>query len=245
MKAIGRVRALLFVVTALVAMVAVPALASAATIELKCNFDTTNDDNVSAPYVGNGTLSYQNSVRLPSGLYSLKTLRDTYGATFTATLTSDAIGGTQTWSLADLVSPIDVVNVYIIGESFVFTSPEASSGTQYGGSADYLNTAGYIFTQEPLYDDCTSKFRGTSITYPLYQVRASSAITSLLFGNYGGSVGAVLADANLDAGLDMTPSTPTPTPATSVPASSPWSVVALVVVGLALPLALRRRGAAR
>lgn len=241
-KSVYRIRVVLFVAAALAVMAVVPAVASAATFSLAYNFDTTIDDAMSAPYVGTGTLTYQNATRLPSGLYSLKTLRDTYGATFTAAITGASLGGTQTWTLADLVSPIENVNVYIIGESFVFTSPEANSGGPRHGSADFINGAGYHFSEEPLFDDCLSFTRGTSITYAMYFVDTGVSTPMIYFGNYGGSVGAVLSNADLDAGLssEPTPTTPT-TPAASVPASSGWSIAALLVVGLAVPLAGRSR----
>ena len=136
----------------------------AGTYTLTSNFDNTFNDSLVAPYVGTASLSYTNGGVLGDGVYSWSSLVSTYGLTYTASFLNG-----QTFTGADLQTP-GTTNIYIYGDSFVFTSLYADAGGNLSGSADFTNSNNYIFSGEPLYNSTYSQVRGPSINSPMYYV---------------------------------------------------------------------------
>jgi hypothetical protein len=148
--------------------------ASAALITLQTNFDNTFDDALSAPYVGNATLTYTSPSALPDGVYEWNSFT---GLTFSASFPDLGVTFTQT----DLLSTD--VYVAIVGSNFFFANSNSTDNSPQGGSADFSNGT-YILTNEPVNNiTLSSDFRGTSFSYPLYQLLAGS--DTVYMGSYG------------------------------------------------------------
>jgi hypothetical protein len=141
------------------------------------DLDNTFDFSLSSPYVGSMTFSFYAPSPLADGNYALSSFL--YSPTFEANFDNG-----QMFTLADMSSPIENVNVYLSGLSFVFTCNAALDSQ---GSADFRNINGYYLTTEPLFNDGSSRTRG-EILSALYMVQ-EGGLTSYE-GNYG-SLGAI------------------------------------------------------
>jgi hypothetical protein len=150
---------------------------ASAAIILTAKFDNSFDNALTAPFVGNATLSYLAGSPLSDGVYAWNSFS---GLTFSATFPGLPVTFTQ----AHLLSTD--VYVAVVGSNFFFANPNSASNSPFGGSADFSNGS-YIFTNEPIDNvSLTSTFRGTSFTYPLYQIWDAFDATNIFYmGTYG------------------------------------------------------------
>ena len=151
---------------------------------LTANFDSANNNSLSAPYVGTATINYTGT--LPNGPISFSDLVNTYNGTLS--IVFPAGGSAGIWTGADLVSNSNQVQVYVVGSSFLFTSSVSngvSSNTVVNGSADFVNSSSMIFTAEPINNNLFSDYRSSSFTYPMYQILDRPGGNPYYFGDYG------------------------------------------------------------
>ena len=101
-------------------------------------FDDTFDSTLTPPFVGSGTLSFDDN--LPDGSYLLNGLTN-LAISFTF--------GVETFTLADLVGadPLALsVAIFNSGTDFYFDGPPS---TFFGGAADFVNSNGAILSTQP------------------------------------------------------------------------------------------------
>jgi hypothetical protein len=180
----------------------VAASTQAATFTYTTSFDITNDDTLTAPFVGTATLTYNAGTQLADGNYSWATLVNSYGLTFSATFTLPDTT-TQTFTQSDLafndfLSPqggttftsaelLAGVGVQFSNGSFYFTNSTVTTGN-HPGAANFTNAAGYILSTEPVDENSFSGFRNSSFDYALWVLRAPDNTQPYgSIGSYGAS----------------------------------------------------------
>lgn len=152
---------------------------ASAAIILTTQFDNTFDDALTAPFVGNATLSYSAGSPLADGVYAWNSFS---GLSFSASF--PGVGSGVTFNETHLLS--SDVYVAIVGSSFFFANPNSiNNSTPYDGSAVFSNGT-YYLTTEPI-DNSTlsSAFRGTSFSYAMYQVNLVADNSGVDGGSYG------------------------------------------------------------
>jgi hypothetical protein len=130
----------------------------AATFDIK--FNNTFDGTLNGPFVGSGTLSFDGN--LADGTYLLSSLNN---------LAMSFSFDSDTFTDADISNPATSLSLtlYQSGTRFYFDGSE--SNTDYGGSLDFINSAGRYLSIQPNNLDL-------STPYNLYQ-------TDDFFGTYG------------------------------------------------------------
>ena len=110
--------------------------ASAALITLQTNFDTTFDDRLTPPYVGNATLTYTAPSALADGVYGWDSLS---GLTFNAYFPSPGV----TFTNANLSNPTSDISVAIVGSEPEIKGRDASPQASHfsGGAAPVAEAA--------------------------------------------------------------------------------------------------------
>jgi len=206
-----------------VGIAAISLQSASAAIILTTQFDNTFDDALTAPFVGNATLSYSAGSPLADGVYAWNSFSD---LSFTASFPDLGVTFTQ--------EDLDSTDVYvaIVGSNFFFANPDPDTNSPYNGSADFVNGT-YVFTNEPIdVVSLKSTFRGTAFSYPLYQVYSTDAVDPAYLGSYG-------TDRQL-ASLGGGGGNPT-----AVPEPGSWTTAAALVIGTGFARWRRRPKAAK
>jgi hypothetical protein len=168
--------------SALLPALLIAASAHGATFTLATNFDSTNDDTLTAPYVGTLQVTYTAGSALTDGSYKWTDLND---ASMLAQFTYDS--ATYSFTEAHVSNGMEIDNLYlqVVGTAFYFKMSD--------GEPTWFTNNGFTFTTEPIDLDSFSTHRQGNFDYALYQFGATNPETgyvlapSIYFGNYGAS----------------------------------------------------------
>jgi hypothetical protein len=207
-----------------VAVVGLGIQSASAALILTTQFDATFDDALTAPFVGNATLSYSAGSPLADGVYAWNSFS---GLSFSASFPD--VGSGVTFNETHLLS--SDVYVAIVGSSFFFANPNSDANSPYSGSADFSNGTYYLTTEPVNNSTLSSDYRGTAFSYPLYQLSLVADGSFI----YGGSYGADRQLATVGGGGD---------PA-AVPEPGQVAASLLLLSGIGGYVFLKRRKAAK
>lgn len=152
-------------------LLVVRAGARADTFTLTCEFDGTIDQTLTAPFVGDGSFSYDAPAPLADGSYAWTSFSN-----IALQLTVQGFTFAQT----DLTTTAADVNIGIRGGYFFFSNLNGAGDGAQGGSADFSNSGNYLTTQP--YDPSSGPLGGGNPDAPLYHVNIAGTDIG---GNYG------------------------------------------------------------